>query len=70
MPKITKRIVDAATAKADRYIVWDGELMGFGLLVLPTGIKSYIFNYRTPEGRDRRITIGKHGDWTPTQATG
>ena len=26
MPKITKRIVDAATAKADRYIVWDGEL--------------------------------------------
>jgi integrase len=68
MPKITKRIVDAATVNAKRYIVWDAEIMGFGLLVLPTGVKSYIFNYRTPEGVDRRLTIGKHGEWTPDQA--
>jgi integrase len=68
MPKITKRVVDAAAPEPSRYTLWDVEIMGFGLLVLPTGIKSYIFNYRTPEGRDRRITIGKHGDWTPTQA--
>ena len=68
MPKITKRVVDAAAPEPSRYILWDAEIMGFGLLVLPTGVKSYIFNYRTPEGRDRRITIGKHGDWTPTQA--
>jgi integrase len=68
VPKITKRVVDASSAKAKRYIVWDSELKGFGLLVLPTGIKSYIFNYRTPEGRERRITIGKHGTWTPAQA--
>jgi len=70
MPKITKRIVDAAAPKTGRYIVWDAEIMGFGLLVLPTGVKSYIFNYRTPEGRDRRLTIGKHGEWTPDQARG
>ena len=61
MPKITKRVVDAATPKADRFIVWDAEIKGFGLIVLPTGVKSYIFNYRSPEGRDRRLTIGKHG---------
>ena len=48
--------------------MWDGELKGFGLCVLPTGVKSYTFQYRTPEGRARRITIGKHGDWTPDQA--
>jgi Arm domain-containing DNA-binding protein len=68
MPKITKRVVDAAAPESSRYILWDAEIMGFGLLVLPTGVKSYIYNYRTPEGRDRRITIGKHGDWTPIQA--
>jgi hypothetical protein len=68
MPKLTKRIVDAATPKADRFTIWDAELKGFGLLVLPSGIKSYVYQYRTPEGIKRRITIGRHGSWTPDQA--
>ncbi len=68
MPKITKRIVDAARPRSDRYILWDTEIKGFGLLVLPTSVKSYFYQYRTPEGRQRRATIGKHGGWTPTQA--
>ena len=42
MPKITKRVVDAAAPKLDRYIVWDSELMGSGLLVMPSGTKSYL----------------------------
>ena len=66
--KITKRCVDTAEVEAERHIVWDGELKGFGLLVLPTGIKSYFYQYRTPEGRQRRITIGKHGAWTAEKA--
>jgi Arm DNA-binding domain len=61
MPKLTKRTVDAATPEADRFIVWDIELKGFGLLVLPSGVKSYVYDYRTPEGLKRRITIGQHG---------
>ena len=68
MPKITKRVVDAASPKLDRYIIWDSEIKGFGLLVMPSGIKSYFYNYRNAEGRERRATIGKHGEWTPTQA--
>ncbi len=68
MAKIAKRCVDAAMAKPKRYILWDSELRGFGLLVLPSGVKSYLYQYRTPEGRQRRATIGKHGDWTPAQA--
>ena len=70
MPKITKRVVDASHIEKNgkRYVVWDTELKGFGLLVLPSGVKSYIFNYRTPEGRSRRATIGKHGTWTAEQA--
>ena len=68
MSKITKRVVDAAATKQDRYIIWDGEFKGFGLLVMPSGIKSYFYQYRTAEGRQRRATIGKHGEWTPTEA--
>jgi integrase len=69
MTKITKRTVDASTRDpAGRFIVWDGQIAGFGLLVLPSGVKSYLYKYRTPEGRQRRATIGRHGDWTPDQA--
>jgi len=68
MPKLTRRAVDAAEVRAERYIMWDSELKGFGLLVLPTGVKSYLFKYRTPEGIQRRVTIGQHGAWTPDQA--
>lgn len=38
------------------------------MLVMPSGIKSYFYQYRTAQGRQRRATIGKHGEWTPTQA--
>lgn len=65
MPKITKRTVDAAEKRDRRYIVWDTEIKGFGLLVLPTGVKSFLYNYRTPEGRERRITIGQLSDALP-----
>ena len=68
MPKLTKRIVDGTASKSERFIVWDAEIKGLGLLVLPSGVKSYVFDYRTPEGRKRRITIGQHGTWTPDQA--
>jgi hypothetical protein len=71
--KITKRSVDAAHQESDRYIVWDTDLKGFGLLVLPSNVKTYIFNYRTKNGVDRRYSIGKHGgqitpDWARKRA--
>src|SRR5262245_54920722 len=66
--RLTKRTVDAAKATASEYFVWDGELIGFGLRVLPTGAKSYVVRYRIGPGRRapvRRVTIGKHGKLTP-----
>jgi Arm DNA-binding domain len=68
MPKIAKRTVDAADLLANRYIIWDSEIKGFGLLVIPSGVKSYFYQYRTAEGRQRRAILGKHGEWTPTEA--
>src|SRR6266851_8163444 len=68
MPKITKRVVDSAAATdGKRLLLWDDELKGFGLLILPTGVKTYIANYRVG-GRLQRQTIGRHGVLTPEQA--
>src|SRR6266571_2645111 len=68
MPKITKRVVDSAAAvKGKRLLLWDDELKGFGLLILPSGVKAYIANYRVG-GRLQRQTIGRHGVLTPEQA--
>jgi hypothetical protein len=70
MQKITKRVVDAAIAKGEKDLfLWDTEIKGFGLKVTEGGVKSYILQYRTAEGRSRRYTIGKHGDpWTADEA--
>jgi integrase len=68
--RITKRAVDAAKpSKADSYL-WDPELPGFGLKVTPTGRKVYLVQYRLGgrKGRTRRVTIGQHGQITPTFA--
>ncbi len=66
--KLTKRPVDAAEAGPERYMLWDIEIKGFGLLVLPSGVKSFIYDYRDAQGRKRRITIGKFGEWTADEA--
>lgn len=68
MPKITKRFVDAAEPKPEKWIAWDDELPGFGLVLMPSGVKSYVVRYRTAEARDRRLTIGRHGVLAPEQA--
>jgi integrase len=60
MKKLTKSVVEKTTPGDSRFYVWDVEVKGFGLLVLPSGNKSYVYQYRTPEGRTRRATIGRH----------
>jgi integrase len=69
MPKLTKRIVDAAKPASDREVFrWDAELRGFGLRVKSTGVKSYIIQYRTRTGISRRMTLGQHGVLTAEEA--
>ena len=64
MPKLSKRIVDAEKPGTKPKFKWDSRLSGFGLLTLPTGAKSFVFQYRTTQGRTRRATIGKVGTLT------
>jgi integrase len=57
MPKLTKRLVDAAEFRATEYFIWDEEIPGFGLRVLPSKRKSYIVQYRAGR-RSRRMSLG------------
>ena len=62
MPKLTKTVVENEQPSAGQRFVWDSELTGFGVKIFPTGVKSFIFQYRTPEGNTKRLTIGKMSD--------
>lgn len=62
MQKLTKSTIDALEPGDDQKFVWDTELKGFGLKIFPTGAKTFVFQYRTPEGKTTRLTIGKYSD--------
>ena len=70
--KLSKRAVDTLAAGAKPYVAYDVDLSGFGLRVMPSGVKSWIVEYR-PYGGGRavakkRLTLGKAGALTPDQA--
>lgn len=67
--KLTVRSIAALTPapEKDTY-VWDDDLAGFGLRVKPSGVKSFMLQYRNANGISRRITLGKLGTFTPDQA--
>ncbi len=48
--------------------MWDRELRGFGVQVMPSGLKSFVILYRNPEGRNRRAVIGRYGLMTVEEA--
>lgn len=71
--KITKRTVDTLKPGPAKRYVYDDDVKGFGLIVQPSGTKTYIVEYRPGAGgrgaKKRRVTIGRHGSpWTPTRA--
>ncbi len=67
MPKLTKRIIDTAEPRAREYFIWDSDIPGLGLRILPSGRKSYVVQYRAGR-RSRRMTLGPSTVLTCTQA--
>ena len=62
--KLTDTIVKALPApdKGNR-ISYDTDVKGFGCRVTANGARSFILNYRTKAGRERRYTIGQFPAW-------
>lgn len=67
---ITLRAVDALKPDAKPVFLWDQDVKGFGLKVAPTGVRTYIFQYRLGGrgAKTKRYTIGTHGRLTPDEA--
>ena len=67
MPKITKRLVEAAEPRDKPYTIYDGQVPGFGIRVQPGGTKTYVVLYRFAHHR-RCVSLGHHGIVMPEQA--
>jgi integrase len=67
MGGLSKRAVESAEVRATEYMIWDGNLAGFGVRILPSGRRSYLVQYRVGT-RSRRLSLGAHGVLTHEQA--
>lgn len=67
MAALSKTRVEAFEIKARDYFVWDDEVSGFGVRIMPTGKRTYMVQYRAG-GRTRRVKIGQHGVLTADEA--
>ena len=60
--KLSMTFVKHVVPGAGDAIYWDETLPGFGLRVKPSGVKSYVVQYRArPSGASRRKTLGQVG---------
>lgn len=70
--KLTKKSIDALTPGERAFTAFDADLAGFGCRVMPSGVKSWIVEYRPHGGgrgvSKRRVTLGRTGTLTPEQA--
>lgn len=70
--RLTKRSVEASRASGKPAFLYDADLKGFGLKVMPSGVKTFIVEYRPGAGgRDmpkRRVTLGRFGALTTDEA--
>ena len=72
MVKLTRQPLANLKSRSKPYIEYDSALIGFGVAVYPSGIKSWVCEYR-PHGGGRgvpkkRVTLGKTSQLTPDQA--
>jgi hypothetical protein len=64
---LTERGVKGLQPKQKNTIVYDEEVVGFGVRITSGGTRAFILTYRI-ETRERRLTIGAWPDWSVTAA--
>lgn len=65
---ITKAVIKSAQPKAEKYLIWDTGMPGLALRVMPSGVKSWVYKYRTLDGIQQWRTIGRVEVLHPEQA--
>lgn len=68
MTKLTTQYVRNVPPERKEFIDWDERLPGFGLRVKPSGVKSFVIQYRNKSKQQRRRVIGKFGTITADEA--
>ncbi len=66
--KITVRSVEGIQPEAKDVILWDTDVTGFGCKVTPAGKRTYLFQFRSRDGRAGKLKIGDHGPIRPEAA--
>ena len=67
--KLTKAVIDKLKPNpASDLFRWDDDLPGFGLRLKPSGVRTFLIQYRNKHGRSRRLAIGRYGVVTPEEA--
>jgi integrase len=62
--KLTDTIVKKLPVPAaGKKITYDAKTKGFGCRVYASGTRTFVLNYRTKTGHERRYTIGSFPDW-------
>ena len=69
MQKLTKRAIDALRPQPGRDVFrWCGELRGFGIRTKPSGMRTFLIQYRNRRGQTRRYSLGQYGRVTVEEA--
>lgn len=66
--KLSKQKITELKAADKDITTWDSALPGFGVRVKPSGVKTYLLQYRNQYGRSKRMSIGRVGELTLDQA--
>jgi integrase len=56
---ITRATIKAAKPQAEKYFIWDEQTPGLGIRVMPSGVASWVYKYRTKAGVQRMQTLGR-----------
>jgi integrase len=65
--KLTKRLIDSLEPQTPEYLVADTETTGLVLRVKPSGVKSFLVDYRV-RGVRRKMVLGLYGEITLHEA--
>jgi integrase len=68
LPKLTKRFVDSLAPVSADTLYRDSELPGFALRAKPSGVRTWLVQYRNSAGRTRKLALGRVGMLTPDEA--